>query len=409
MRLIVQKYGGTSVANAERLAAVAERIARKRQEGFRIAAVVSARGDMTDELIRLAHEITDRPPRREMDMLLATGEQISVALLAMALDRMGVPAISLTGAQGGIRTDQIHTKARIRAVETERLRRELEADKVAIVAGFQGINEVEDITTLGRGGSDTTAVALAAALGAEVCEIFTDVDGVYTADPRIVPDARLLSRISYAEMLEMASLGAAVLQPRAVEVAAQHGVRIEVRSSFSHNPGTVVEDEEESVEQDIVVVGVTHDQNVARVIVLDVPDQPGVAYKLFSALAEEGINVDVIAQTNKSVGVTDVIFSVSRDDRAAAVEIVEVVAQELGAAGVRADESVAKVSIVGAGMVSNPGVAARMFGALAREEINIQVISTSEIKVSCLIEADQVERAVRSIHEEFRLGEGAGG
>ncbi len=392
------------MATAERLHAVAERIARKRSEGVGVAAVVSARGDMTDELIRQAHEITDRPPRREMDMLLATGEQISVALLAMALDRRGVPAISLTGAQGGIRTDQVHTKARIRAVEPKRLIRELEAGKVVIVAGFQGMNEVEDITTLGRGGSDTTAVALAAALGADVCEIFTDVDGVYTADPRVVPNARLLPRVSYGEMLELASLGAAVLQPRAVEVAAQHKVRVEVRSSFNHNPGTVVE-EMEPMEQDVVVVGVTHDRNVAKVTLRRVPDQPGVAHRIFSALAEGGVNVDVIVQTTSQQEVTDMIFSINRDDRVHALEIMERVRGELDAGPVETDEGVAKVSIVGAGMVSNPGVAARMFGALAREGVNIQVISTSEIKVSCLIAEEEVERAVRAVHDEFELGE----
>ncbi len=404
MHLIVQKYGGTSVATAERIHAVAERIARKRREGSGIAAVVSARGGMTDELIRLAQEITDRPPRREMDMLLATGEQISVALLAMALDKLDVPAISLTGAQGGIRTDQMHTKARIRAVDTGRLVRELESGKVVIVAGFQGMNEVDDITTLGRGGSDTTAVALAAALGADICEIFTDVDGVYTADPRIVPGARLLPRISYGEMLEMASLGAGVLQPRSVEVAAQHHVRIEVRSSFNHNPGTIVE-EVGTVEKDIVVVGVTHDANVVKVIVADVPDRPGLAHRIFAALADARINVDVIVQTTKGEAVTDLIFTVSRDERDHTVEILERISGETGATRVEADESVAKVSIVGAGMVSNPGVAARMFGALSREGINIQVISTSEIKVSCLIAADAATRAVRAIHEEFELGE----
>jgi len=400
----VQKFGGSSVANPERIKRVARRVIETRQKGAEVVVVVSALGDTTDELIALARQITDNPPRREMDMLLATGEQVSIALLAMAIHDLGHPVVSLTGAQGGIITDNTHTKAKILQVNPERVRQELAAGKIVIVAGFQGITSTQDITTLGRGGSDTTAVALAAALKADVCEIFTDVDGVYTADPRVVPSARKLADISYGEMLEMASLGALVLQPRAVEFGSQYNVPIHVRSSFNYNEGTLVR-EERVVERDMVVVGVAHDVNVAKVTLVDVPDRPGVAYRIFSALAEDGINVDMIVQTTKQANTTDLLFSVSRDDLRRAKEIVEQVAQELGAERVLVDDNVGKVSIVGAGMVSNPGVAAKMFEALAKADINIMVISTSEIKISCLVRADDVLRAVRVIHEAFGLSQ----
>jgi aspartate kinase len=402
MRILVQKYGGSSVKDADRIKAVAARIVKARDEGYSVITVVSAMGDTTDELIAKAKQITTRPPRREMDMLLSTGEQISIALLAMAIDSLGYPVVSLTGPQVGIYTDNVHTKARIQRIDPTRLQKELTEGRIVIVAGFQGINQENDITTLGRGGSDTTAVAIAGAINAEACEIYTDVDGVYTADPRIVRDARKLTDISYGEMLEMASLGAVVLQPRSVEYGAMHKVRIHVRNSYNFNPGTFVQ-EERQVEKDMLVVGVAHDTNVAKIAILNVPDHPGVAYRIFSRLAAEGINVDMIVQTNKERNVTDMVFSTSRDDAARVKEISEMVAKDLGAGEVLVDDTVAKISIVGAGMVSNPGVAARMFETLAEEQINIQVISTSEIKVSCLISAEHVVRAAQALHRKFGL------
>ena len=413
MGLIVQKYGGSSVANTARLRAVAERVVRTRREGHQVVVVVSAQGDTTDELIRKAHELTPNPPRREMDMLLATGEQASIALLAIAIDCLGEPVVSLTGGQGGIYTDNVHTKARITRVRGDRILRELAAGKIVIVAGFQGITvEGEDyeITTLGRGGSDTTAVALAAALKADMCEIYTDVTGVFTADPRIVPQARKIPVISYGEMLEMASLGAVVLQPRSVEFGAVYNVPIHVRSSFSDEPGTIVKEltlmngngnGTETGEKEVLVTGVTHDTNVAKVVLVSVPDRPGVAARIFGALAAERINVDMIVQTTKAEQETDLLFTISRDDLPRASEVVRRVARELGAKDVLEDQTVAKVSIVGAGMVMNPGVAAAMFQALADCGINIQVISTSEIKVSCLIDESRVVEAVRAIHRRF--------
>lgn len=404
MKLIVQKYGGSSVATPERIKAVAQRIVAARRSGCDVVAVVSAMGDTTDELIALAGQVSDAPPRRELDMLLATGEQASCALLAMAIDSLGEAVVSLTGPQVGIITDGFHTRAKILRIDPSRVRRELGRGKIAIVAGFQGISPDEsDITTLGRGGSDTTAVALAAALSADVCEIYTDVEGVFTADPRVVPSARKLRDISYGEMLEMASLGALVLQPRSVEVASQHDVTIHVRSSFSDVEGTYVRGEK-SMERDMVVVGVAHDTNVAKIVITDVPDRPGVAHKLFSALAAEHINVDMIVQTTKQENHTDLLFTVTRDDLVKTLEVTQHVAGELGAAGVLHATDVGKVSIIGAGMMSNPGVAARMFEALADNGINIQVISTSEIKVSCLIDLDSVPAAVRAIHDAFGLG-----
>lgn len=402
MAIVVQKFGGSSVANPDRIKAVAKRVVETKSSGNQVVVVVSALGDTTDELIELARQISERPPRREMDMLLATGEQVSIALLAMAIYELGVPVISLTGAQGGIITDNAHTKAKILRVNPERVKSELDAGKVVIVAGFQGITSTQDITTLGRGGSDTTAVALAAALKADVCEIFTDVDGVFTADPRVEPTARKLLDVSYGEMLEMASLGAGVLQPRSVEFASQYGVIIHVRSSFNHSEGTIVR-EERALEKDMVVVGVAHDVNVAKVTIVNVPDRPGVAHRIFSQLAKDQINVDMIVQTTTQQNTADLIFTINRDDLARAKDVVDVVAKELGAEKVIVDDNVAKVSIVGAGMVSNPGVAAKMFEALAESDINIMVISTSEIKVSCLVQASDVLKAVRVIHEAFGL------
>ena len=403
MALVVQKFGGTSVANPDRIKNVARRIAETRRQGHQVVVVVSAMGHTTDQLLELARQVSSHPPQRELDMLLSTGEQVSIALVAMALHELGVPAVSLTGAQVGIHTDGMFTRARIRRISTQRIRDELDAGRVAVVAGFQGITEGWDITTLGRGGSDTTAVALAAALQADVCEIYTDVDGVYTADPRVVPDARLLPVISHGEMLEMASLGAVVLQPRSVELAAQYGVVIHVRSSFRTREGTRVVPEA-NLEKVMVVTGVTYDRNVAKVVVIDVPDRPGVAYRLFSELAAVGINVDMIVQTAKQQATTDLLFTVARTDLEQTLEITRRVAAELGTHDVRFDATVGKVSIVGAGMVSNPGVAARMFGALAARGINIQAISTSEIKVSCLIDESRLEEAVRAVHDAFGLG-----
>lgn len=403
MSLIVQKYGGTSVANAERIRNVAARIAEYYRKGHQVVVVVSARGDTTDELIALAKEISPNPPERELDMLLATGEQQSIALVAMAIRELGLPVISLTGPQVGILTDNAHTKARILEVSSDRLNAELAKGRIVIVAGFQGMTIDQEITTLGRGGSDTTAVAIAAALKADLCEIYTDVDGVYTADPRIVPEARKLPTISYDEMLEMASLGAQVLQPRAVEFAKQYGVRLHVRSSFNYHEGTIVQ-EGGTVEKEMVVTGVAHDRNVAKIGVFGVPDRPGIAYKLFSSLAASHINVDMIVQSAMRDDRNDIAFTVGRDDLTKAVEVVARVSEEIGAQGYVYDDRVAKVSIVGAGMITNPGVAARMFEALAEEGINIEMISTSEIKVSCIIREEETEKAVRALHRKFGLG-----
>jgi len=402
---VVQKYGGTSVADIPRIRNVASRLVRAKEQGHDVVAVVSAMGDATDELLNLAQQLTDRPSRRELDMLLATGEQVSSALVALAVNALGYPAVALTGAQGGIITDGGFTRARILRVDPARIREELAQGKIVVVAGFQGVGPGNDITTLGRGGSDATAVALAAALGAPVCDICTDVDGVYTADPRVVPNARKLPVISYEEMMELAYVGARVLQARAVEMAAEHRVVIHLRSSFSDEDGTLVK-EVPAMENQKPVVGVVHDPDVARITLLSVPDRPGVAHRIFSALAEEGINVDMIVQSTRHEEHTDVLFTVARADLPQAMEIVQAVARELGAAGCVYDASVGKVSVVGAGMATRPGVAARMFGALARNGINIQVISTSEIRISCLIDAADLERAVRALHDEFELGLG---
>lgn len=376
-----------------------------KEEGNDVVVVVSAMGDTTDELIALAKQITDSPPAREMDMLLATGEQVSIALVAMAVDRLGQPVVSLTGPQVGITTDDVHTKAKILQVDCGRLRGELAKGKIVIVAGFQGCNVYNDITTLGRGGSDTTAVALAAVLKADVCEIYTDVEGVYTADPRVVPEARKLPVIGYDEMLEMASLGALVLQPRSVEMAKQQGVTIHVRSSFSANEGTLVKEVKE-MEKERVVCGVAHDLKVAKISLLDVPDRPGIAARLFSALAREAINVDMIIQsTTRGNERNDISFTISRDDLERALPVVRKVQEEIGASGVLYGDDIAKVSIVGAGMITNPGVAATMFETLAAEGINIEMISTSEIKVSCIIRAEEAVKAVRALHRAFKLEE----
>ncbi|HHX95191.1 MAG TPA: aspartate kinase [Clostridia bacterium] len=411
MGIVVQKYGGTSVGSTEKIKNVARRVVRYKEQGNQVVTVVSAVGHTTDQLVQMAREITDDPPKREMDMLLSTGEQISISLLAMAIKATGHDVISLTGAQAGIVTNNVHTKAKIMEVSSDRLKKELDAGKIVIVAGFQGVTIDNEITTLGRGGSDTTAVAVAAALRADVCEIYTDVDGVYTTDPRMVPEARKLSQITYDEMLELASLGAGVLQPRAVEFGKIHDVVIHVRSSLNDNEGTIVKgvndmDHGSQLEQDIVVTGVAYDLNTARIGLFNVPDKPGVAFKVFSALAERNINVDMIIQGTMRNGSNDISFTVAKDDVKAALEVIEVVGKELNIERAACDQNVSKVSIVGAGMITNPGVAAMMFEALAEENINIHMISTSEIKVSCIIDKEDTEKAVKAVHKKFNLEEG---
>jgi len=402
MALIVQKYGGSSVADAEKIKNVALRVAESATD-HQIVVVVSAMGRTTDELLGLAREITAAPDPREMDMLLATGEQVTIALLAVALQALGFKARSLTGAQAGLRTDRAHTQARITQISAERVRATLDTGAVAVVAGFQGTSDQDEITTLGRGGSDLTAVALAAALKADVCEIYTDVDGVYTADPNVVPDARKLPRVAYDEMLEMASLGAKVLQARSVEFAKKYGVTVHVRSTFKRDPGTIVTREESGME-DVVVTGITHDRSQAKISLLRVPDRPGIAAQVFGALGAKHIVLDMIVQNISRDGYTDISFTVPRGDSAPATEVLEEVARAIGAEGVVHDERVAKISIVGVGMRSHSGVAARMFGALSREGINIQMISTSEIATSCVIEDKYAELAVRALHDAFELG-----
>jgi aspartate kinase len=398
------KFGGTSVAGAEQIKRAAGRVVAARESGKRVVAVLSARGKTTDELVAQAQEISERPVAREMDMLLSTGERISCALCAMAIHDMGHEAISLTGSQAGIVTDSSHTKARIIDVRADRIRQALDQDRIVLVAGFQGVStDSRDVTTLGRGGSDTTAVALAAALGAEVCEIYTDVSGVYSADPRIVPDARKLPQVSFEEMLEMAASGARVLQLRSVEYARNHGVRIHCRSSFEDGPGTLVVSEEETMEQPFVTA-VTHSDAEARVTLTGLRDEPGVAGRIFSALADANVNVDVIIQ-NEPVGddqLADLSFTVDRDELPVAREVID----KLGdvAVQVKAEEQIGKVSIVGAGMRSHPGVAAKVFQTLGEHEINIEMISTSPIKISCVIAADRVKDAVVALHAAFELG-----
>jgi len=373
-----------------------------REKGRDVVVVVSAMGDTTDDLIELAGATGDQLNSREMDMLLATGEQQSAALLALTLGNMGCSAISLTGWQAGIKSDGTHNKAKISGIENGRIKEEIDNGNIVVIAGFQGISPHGDITTLGRGGSDTTAVALAASLQADRCMIFTDVDGVYTADPRITADARKIPVISYEEMLEMATLGAVVMQPRAVEVAMAYGIDVEVRCSFNKNPGTIIT-KEDKMEQEVMVRGIAHDANCARFAIFDVPDQPGVARTLFKMLAAESINVDMVIQSAMRNEVNDIAFTVSRDDVKKAALLVQKIVEILGASGMNCGQDVAKVSIVGAGMQTNPGVAAAMFEALADEDINIHMISTSEIKVSCLIDENRIKDAVVALHKKFEL------
>jgi aspartate kinase len=403
MGLIVQKYGGSSVADAQKIRGVARRVIKTAKAGHGVVVVVSAMGKTTDGLIRLAQKVTATPPEREMDMLLATGEQVSIALLAMAIDAAGHKARSFTGEQAGIRTDAAHTRARIVGIDGDKVRRAVDDGHVAIVAGFQGVTEEDDITTLGRGGSDLTAVALAAALHADVCEIYTDVEGVFTADPNIVPEAKKLDRISYDEMLEMASLGAKVLQARSVEFAKKYGVPVHVRSTFKRNPGTLVTREEDLNMEAVVVTGIAHDRGQAKVTIRGVPDRPGIAAQVFGTVGDHGIVVDMIVQNVSRDGMTDISFTVPRGDRPTVVATLEDVAKKIGAESVTYDDRIAKVSIVGVGMRSHSGVAARMFRALSREGVNIHMISTSEIAVSCVIEDKYVELAVRALHDAFEL------
>lgn len=402
MGLIVCKFGGSSVASIDRINKVAERVKSLQDEGNDIVVVVSAMGDTTDELLELAASIGGSLNLREMDALLASGEQQSAALLALVLDKMGCNAISLTGWQAGIKSDCNHSKAKISGMDEGRLEKELAAGKIVVVAGFQGLSINGDITTLGRGGSDTSAVAIAASLGAERCMIFTDVDGVYTTDPRKVKEAQKLPTISYEEMLEMASLGAVVMQPRAVEFAMLYGVDIEVLSSFSLEPGTIIT-EVNNMEQHRIVTGIAHDCKCAKIGVFDVPDKPGVASLIFSALARAGVNVDMVIQSAMREERNDIAFTICSDDLPLALPVVDKIVKEIGASGMSHGDNVAKVSIVGAGMQSNPGVAAAMFEALAAEKINIQMISTSEIKVSCIIDEDKVVNAVKALHRKFEL------
>jgi aspartate kinase len=401
-RLIVQKYGGTSVGSAERITRSARRVADIAASGYDVVVTVSAMGKTTDELIELARQVSRDPDDRELDQLLVTGEQVSASLMAMALIDLGKAAVSLTGAQAGIRTTRLFTKARITDVHPERIRRELDRGRIPIVTGFQGITEDQDVTTIGRGGSDTTAVALAAALGAERCEILTDVEGIYTADPRVVASARKLARISYEEMLELASLGARVMHPRAVELGEVYGVPILVRSSFSDAPGTLIT-RIDNVEVRKNVRGIAHDTDVAKIRIVGVPDRPGVAAAIFNPLADAAISVDTIVQNTSLDGKTDLSFTVSRADHGRAAALVEQIVPAIGASGLDHSEDLAKVSIVGTGMQSAPGYAARMFRALAARGINIDMITTSDIRITCIIAASQAEEAVNALHAAFEL------
>ena len=402
MPIVVQKYGGSSVADPDKIRNVAQRVAKSKDSGNQVVVVVSAMGDSTDDLITLAHKITDQPDSREMDVLLSTGEIVSSALLTMALHKMGYQAVSLSGPQAGIRTDKDHNKARILKVESDRIVQELKEGNIVIVAGFQGITDESDVTTLGRGGSDTTAVALAISLGAEVCERFTDVDGVYTADPRICQDALKLSEIGYEEMLELATSGSKVMHYRAVELAGVYNMPVLVASSFNEAPGTLIHGGE-SMEVRNKVRGIAHDLDVAKITVVGIPNQPGIAAAIFEPLAKAGVSIDTIVQNAFTADVTDLTFTVAKGDLKKALDVIKPVAKTIGAKDTLADSKLGKVSIVGTGMQNTPGYAAKMFSALSREKINIQLITTSEIRITCVIDEARVKDAVLALHKAFEL------
>ncbi|MDO8136998.1 MAG: aspartate kinase [Candidatus Brocadiales bacterium] len=402
MGLIVQKFGGTSVADAQRIKGAAQRVVQTYREGNQVVVVVSARGQTTDELFSLAHEITDNPAARELDMLVSTGEQVSIALMAMAIHAMGYEAISFTGAQVGIVTDSHHTKARILTINTKKIKEELNKGRIVVVAGYQGVDAYNNITTLGRGGSDATAVALAALLKADLCDIFTDVDGIYTADPRIVPQARKLDRISYDELLELASLGAQVMQARSIEFAKKYNVPLRVRPSFNNSAGTIVCGEVKEME-DVVVSGAAVTKDEAKITIRGVPDRPGQAAKIFKELARSNVNVDMIIQNISSHSLADITFTVPKAELKAALEATKRINEEIRAQEISSDSKIAKLSVVGIGMRSHCGVAEKMFSTLADEKINIQMISTSEIKISCVIDEAQAEQALRAVHKAFEL------
>jgi len=401
--LIVQKYGGSSVADAEKVKKVAARVIDKKKNGNDVVVVVSAMGKTTDRFVELAYDVTDSPPDREMDMLMSSGEQISMAVLSMAIQAMGYDAISLTGPQAEIFTDSSHRRARILDIKATRVKQELEKGRIVIVAGFQGLSDDQEITTLGRGGSDTTAVALACALEADVCEIYTDVPGVFTADPKIVPDARKLNEVSYEEMLELASMGAKVLQTRSVELASKYGVKLMVGLALDDIPGTFIKEEDSSME-DVLVRGIAHNLDEAKFTVRHVPDKPGIAADIFAKLADKGVNVDMIIQNIGADGFTDLSFTVSTEDIEKTSSLSELIKADAGAQEVTCDEDIAKVSVVGVGMRSHAGVAMKLFKVLAEKNINIEMISTSEIKVSVVIAQDRVQEAVKALHEAFELG-----
>ena len=398
MSLVVQKYGGSSVKDIGRIKAVAQRVAQRHDAGNRMVVVVSAMGDTTDELIDLAQQVAPQPQAREMDLLLSTGELISSALVTMALHELGRKAVALSGPQAGIMTDATFSKAKISAIDPGRLERELDDGKIVIVAGFQGLTDDQDVATLGRGGSDTTAVALAARMRADACEILTDVDGVYTADPRVVPEARKLESISFEEMLEMAQWGSKVMHPRAVELGQIYDMPITVRSSYNDREGTII-----GMESRNKVTGIAHDSNVAKITVVGVPDRPGIAHRLFAPLADAAINVDTIVQNVSHQGKTDISFTINATDLASTTQRVEAIARDMGAETVIANPGMAKVSIVGTGIQNHPGYAARMFGAMSEAGVNIDMISTSEIRITVLIDHDRVDEAVRVLHKTFEL------